>query len=381
MANPKRQTILIDFIPVSEFQRQIVVGVARFCREHLGYRHRTLSTEVNLVSDAGEIDGVIAIVPTADPHHSSTRFGKPVVNISTIAYPVPFPTVTIDNRAVGKMAAQHLIAQGYRSFGYHMESSVYFSRERGAGFIETLDQAGYGCSIFDTSTQADSRPAALNGSTTKWLTELPKPLGLFTHNDARASILVDLCRDARLSVPEEVGVIGVDNDPLLAHLAAPGLSSIDPGAAMIGYRAAETLVRLLRAGEPPAPCVLLPPKGLVERESTEHSRFGDPRVSAAVRFIRRHATLPVGVDDVVEAAGCSRRSLERLFRTNLGHTPAEEIRRVQVNHAKWLLVESDRSLTQVSERCGYQSFRNFATAFRREVGISASTYRKKMRSA
>ena len=380
MGPRKHINFLLDFTPVSEFQRQVAIGATRYCHEQEGFRCRTASMEANLMEDAEVIDGVIAIVDRADPNHASTRFHKPVVNVSTIAFPVPFPTVAIDNRMLGRLAAEHLIIQGYSSFAYHMESRVYFSVERGVGFSERLADAGHRCRVFDTGVYADATPRELHEKTLTWLKELPKPLGLFAHNDQRAAALMDLCRDGDLKIPEEIGLVGVDSDPLIAQSCRPSLTSIDPGASLVGYRAAELAAKML-AGQPvDSRPIFLPPKGISARESTQTQHLIDDRLAAAVRYIQAHAADPISVSDLLEAVPSSRRSLERLFQAHLGRSPAEEIRRVQINHVKWLLLEGSMPLSEIAARAGFSSFSNFATAFRREVGMTASVFRKRFQA-
>jgi LacI family transcriptional regulator len=381
MADRKHINLLLDFAPLSEFQRQIAIGATRYCHEHPGFRCRTASTEAIMMEDSEVIDGVIAIVDRPDPKHPSTRHSTPVVNVSTIAFPVPFPTVAIDNSALGRLAAEHLIVQGYRFFAYHMESRVYFSKERGLGFGEAIREAGSEFHIFDTGLHTSAAPRELHALTVNWLRQLPKPLGLFTHNDQRAAALMDLCRDAGLKVPEEVGIVGVDNDPLLAQLCRPSLTSVDPGASTVGFRAAEMLAQLLSGQVLDDRPILLPPKAVSVRESTQPLHLLADRLASVLRYIQEHWAEPFGVSDLLEAVPASRRSLERLFQTHLGRSPAEEIRRVQINHVKWLLMEGRASLSEIATRAGFSSFSNFATAFRREVGMTASAYRKRFRPA
>lgn len=379
MADRKHINLLLDFTPLSEFQRQIAVGATRYCHEHPGFRCRTASTESNMMEDADVIDGVIAIVETPDPEHRSTRLGKPIVNVSTIASDVPFPTVAIDNQALGRLAAEHLLVQGYRFFAYHMESRVYFSKARRSGFAEALEQAGKESHLFDTGDHASATPRELHALTRDWLRQLPKPLGLFTHNDQRAAALMDLCRDGDLKIPEEVGVIGVDNDPMLAELCRPSLTSVDPGASTVGYRAAELLSQILCGNPAENRPIFLPPKNVAVRDSTQPRHLVDDRLVTALQYIREHWAEPFDVSDLLEAVATSRRSLERMFQTHLGRSPAEEIRRTQINHVKWLLMEGRLSLSDIATKAGFSTFSNFASAFRREVGMTASVYRKQFR--
>jgi LacI family transcriptional regulator len=375
---PKHVTLLLDFTPISEYQRQIVLGANQFCREHQGYRVRAATNETVMVQDPDVIDGVLAIIESSDSIRRATRFNRPVVNVSTIMFPVPLPTVAIDNRTVGRLAAEHLLAQGYRSFAFHMESRVFFSCERQKGFAEVIKMSGAPYSVFDSGEHMEASSSQLNALTAAWIMELPKPLGMATHNDHRANALMDLCNDWGIKVPNEVGIIGVDDDPILTQLSWPNLSSVDPGAAAIGLRAAETLARILSGEEPPEHPIFLPPRGIVVRESTEPRNLIDERLSTALRFIRQHLTEEIGVDDLLEAVPASRRSLERLFQSHLGRSPAEEIRRARINHVKWLLLNRNLSLAEIADKCGFSSFRSFASAFRRDVGMSATAYRKRL---
>ena len=289
---------------------------------------------------------------------------------------MPFATVTIDNIAVGRLAADHLLAQGYPHFACHIESRAYFSRRRAEGFRQRLEESDHTCAIFDTAPDGEhgGDPSALRDATAQWLENLPKPLGLYTHNDNCAAALIEICQDVHLAVPEQIGIIGTDDEQLLLMTLSPTLSSIDPAPDVIGYRAAELLLDIIDGASPPAQPILIPPRGAVQRQSTVPVFLDDEILAMAVGFIRKHATDPITVDDVIDAIPFSRRSLERRFRQRLGRSPAEEIRRVQIDRAKWLLLESSQKRSAIARAVGYNSFRNFATAFRREVGMTPTKY-------
>jgi LacI family transcriptional regulator len=331
---------------------------------------------------------VIAVVRENNPNDPAARFGKPVVNISSVCHPVPFPTVTVDNELVGKMAAEHLMLQGYQYFAYHVDSRTYNSRARLAGFQKTLAAKGKSCGVFDIAVAGSDerlsvaeRQALLRRESAKWITQLRKPLGLFTHNDVRAAMIEDICQEAGFVVPDQIGVMGADNDELAFAFCSPPLTSIDMAGDLIGYRAAEVLVGIIenRIAPPSAP-ILIAPRRVVERASTQ-PQFGDDELLAqAVAFIRQHATKPISIDDVLDAVPLSRRSLERRFRERLGRSPGEEIRRIQLEVAKQLLIDTDQTLARITQRSGYRQFRNFASAFRRETGLSPSDYRKRFRT-
>ncbi len=373
--------ILADLPQYSAYWRGVITGIGKYCRQNSNLRLRLPTSEWEIIGDSESIDGVITVIGLPGSSHSATRKDKPVVNVSSIVANVSFPTITLDNKHIGRLAAEHLLEQGYQFFACHIESRVHFSVMRMAGFIERLKEARKSCSVFDT---APANGVVLSSSevhtkTLEWLNQLPKPVGLFTHNDGRATVLLDFCRDAGLNVPNQVGVIGVDNDQVICLASTPALSSVDVSPEIIGYRAAALLMDLIAGQSPPEEPLLVKPKGVIERQSTCPILMDDDVLSIAMAFIRDHSEDRIDVSDLLEIVPVSRRSLERRFREQLGRSPLDEIRKSKILRAKNLLVDSDLTLTAISAACGYQSFRNFATAFKRDVGLTPSAFRKSMR--
>ncbi|HEX8323001.1 MAG TPA: substrate-binding domain-containing protein [Tepidisphaeraceae bacterium] len=375
MTGPRHFNLLVDFSPTQQHQRQIILGVSQFCRQYPRFRYRTSASVTLFLKDAHSVDGVIALLENDD---AAARYGRPVVNVSSSHLPLPVPTVATDGRLIGKLAAEHLLRQGYQSFGCCMDTRFAFSCERLAGFSETVRAAGRPVDAFDTKSLTEADRVG-HVRLAEWLRNQVKPFGLFSHNDLQAVALIDACREMRLNVPNDVGIVGVDNDELLAELARPGLTSVDPGTPLIGYRAAEVLARMIQGESVPNGVIYLPPRDVVVRESSQSLSLIDERLKAALQFIRQNAARSIGVSDVIDHVPMSRRSFERLFSTALGISPAEEIRRVRINRAKRLIVEGELRLSAVAGACGYGAFRNFATAFRREVGVSPDEYRRTFR--
>jgi len=373
--------IMVDLQPQTAFWRGVISGAARYCVEHAELRLRFPSSEWALIGDNEEVDGVIAVVWTPETYAAPRRFGKPIVNVSSTVESTPFPTVTIDNKAVGRLAAEHLINEGYHHFAFHTESRVFFARQRLEGFKQRLAEMNRTCEVFDTAPHDGQDRTSFENrqATIEWLHALPKPTGLFTHNDGRASMLLDICRDIGITVPEQIGVLGMDNDLLLSETSEPTLSSVDPASDLVGYRAAELLVELIKGREPPAKPIFVPPRGIVVRQSTKPVFVDDQYLAEAVAYIRAHATDPLTIEALLDQVPLSRRSLERRFRDRLGRSPGDEIRRVQMEKARSLLIETDHTLTKIAAAVGYNQFRNFATAFRRDFGSSPSAYRKTFR--
>jgi LacI family transcriptional regulator len=190
---------------------------------------------------------------------------------------------------------------------------------------------------------------------------------------------LDACRRLGVGVPDEVAVLGVDNDEVLCELAAPPLSSIIPNTHRTGYEAAALLEQMMAGRKMAGETHLIPPSGLATRQSTDALAIEDTNVAQAVRFIREHACQGIRVQDVIRAVPQARRLLESRFRKLLGRTPHEEIIRVQLNRVKQLLVETDLSLSEIATRTGFAHVEYLSVVFKNKAGTPPSQYRAKNR--
>jgi len=213
-----------------------------------------------------------------------------------------------------------------------------------------------------------------------WLARLPKPIGIMACYDIRAQQLLDLCRELDIAVPEQVAVIGVDNDRLLCDLASPPLSSVIPNAHRSGYEAASLLDSLMQGVNVPAVAHLIKPLGVEARQSTNILAIDDPDVAKALRFIREHANEGINVSDVLRNVPISRRVLEHRFRQCLGRSPHEEILRLKVQRIRQLLQESDLSLQEIALQTGFEHVEYLSTVFKRETGSSPRAFRKEVQT-
>jgi LacI family transcriptional regulator len=209
-----------------------------------------------------------------------------------------------------------------------------------------------------------------------WIRSLPKPLGLIACNDFRGIQALDACRRAGIAVPEEVAVVGVDNEELVCTLAYPPLSSVVPNARSIGYEAAALLNRLMKWGPAPTTPLFIPPVEVVTRLSTDVNAIADPDVAAAMRFIREHACEGIAVADVLSQVPVSRSVLQRRFRNLLGRSIHGMIAGVRLQRAKRLLVETDLPLSVIAQRTGYSHVEYLCAAFRQAVGLPPGAYRR-----
>lgn len=295
----------------------------------------------------------------------------------------PFPYgVNNDDRLVGKAAAEHLIERGFRRLGYY-GLRLPFSRQREAGFVEAVEAAGCRCVVAHPVGRPQQRygwEAAIRGDTmSRWLRTLVPPIGVFAASDQLAAGLLLELEALGLRVPEDVAVVGVDNNELRCEYSPPPLSSVDPDLERVGLESARLVDRLMRGEAVPAAerHVLVPPIGVVPRQSTNVVAVGDDAVAEAVRLIRRNLEDPPSVDELAAAVKLSRSTLERRFRRQLGRMPGDEIRRARLQHARALLVETDRPLASIAAATGFAYLSHFSKAFRRAYGEAPRRYRQK----
>jgi LacI family transcriptional regulator len=211
----------------------------------------------------------------------------------------------------------------------------------------------------------------------RWIQSLPKPVGMMTCNDMRGQQVLDACRALRVMVPEEVAVVGVDNDEVVCTLSEPPLSSVVPDTERIGYEASVLLAQMMAGGGPLAGSkVFIEPTGIITRRSTEVLAMEDRQIAAVARFIREHACEGIDVSDVLRVAPLSRSTLDRRFIQIMGHSPKDEILRVRLNRAKQLLAETDFSQALIAEKVGFEHVEYLSRIFKKRVGKTPSEYRR-----
>ena len=329
-------------------------------------------------------DGILAEVIDAATAARFRGMRLPVVNVASRLLPGLLPSVTVDNDAIGRAAAQHLHERGHHRFAFVGIPDHRYSDERGQAFADELDRLGHRVSTSFGWPDHDAGTAPLTPEQDfrqlhDWLASLPRPIGIMACNDIRARHVVQLAMQLGLRVPEDVSVVGADNDELQCELADVPLSSVDVGLERVGYEAAALLDRLMRGEPEPAGPMRIPPAGVVTRRSSDVLAIDDPDVATAVAFIREHADRNIEVEDVLDVVHVSRRTLERRFAAVLGRSPREEIRRVHLDRARSLLSETDLPMPQVAQRAGFANAERLSAIFRRCVGQTPTAYRRQFR--
>jgi LacI family transcriptional regulator len=326
-------------------------------------------------------DGVISRHTTPALVRTCAELKLPLVDLNdTDTFP-GVPKIRPDNVALGHLGAEHFIERGYQHFGFTGFGNQGWSRERRDGFVEALRLAGRKCNIFDVDYPGDLTPVwdmQQIDELVGWMKHLPKPIGLMACNDMRALQVIAAAHLSSILVPEEVAVLGANNEPIRCELAYPPLSSVSPNAFQSGYKAAETLAALMARGKPASYDVRIEPIGVATRPSTDILAIDDRSVAAALSHIRQRACSGVTVDEIVKLTFTSRSQLEKKFRRHLGRSPQAEIRRVQVAKIKQLLHETDYPLKRIAEMTGFEHVEYMSVVFKRLAGDTPGKYRRNM---
>jgi LacI family transcriptional regulator len=327
--------------------------------------------------------GLIASIHVNSVVNALSSWRRPVVNVSAVLPGLRFPRVGVDNERVGQLAAAHFLERGLRHFAFVGPPDHVYSSERHAAFRQALEEAGHVVHSHHTPAGLPIDPMNLHWDldpgVNRWLRLLPRPVGVFVPSDDWGLQVSEVCRRLGLRVPEEIALLGVDDDDLECEMTRPRLSSVIVPAERIGFEAAALLDRLISGERPATAQILVTPPGVATRRSTEVLAIDDRNVAAAVRFIREHAHVPLRVADVLKEVVVGRRTLERKCHTALGWGVGEEIRRAHLDLARRLLVRTSLPMKVVAERSGFTDFRHMAGVFRQEVGMAPTTYRRQSR--
>lgn len=329
---------------------------------------------------SSEADGVMARVWPGAWAEAARACRSPVVEVMTSVMSQAVPSVQSDERAAGRLAAEHLIDRGLRRFGFVADVGSSFALEREAGFNEALEDAGFACSSMPReSMSVEGLRQSTQGERVMadWLGALDRPIGVLTHKPVVGLQLTQVCWQIGLRVPEDVAIVTVGDDPSLCELATPAMTAVTVDHERVGYEAARMLEALM-SGEPlAARHLIVPPLGITERQSTDTAAVADREVAAAMRFIDTHAHERIDVNDVVEATAVSRRPLERRFQKHLGRSPAEQLRRVRLNRARELLARTNLSIDAIAHRCGLASATRLGELFGRHLKLTPTEYRRR----
>ena len=388
---PRTIALLIE--TSSAYGRGILGGIVRYRRAFPGW---TVTVEQG---DLGERpprwltnwrgDGIITRTMNSSLLELAERSNVPVVNVSDREAGPPLPEIRSDDRRIGALVATHLADRRYRHLAFAGFDAEIWSARRRDGFVSVARERGL---LIPDERAIHSGPwrqavdrdwVAERTRLERWLLALPKPVGVMGCNDVRGRQILDACKALTIRVPEEIGVVGVDDDALLCQFCDPPLSSVVPDTETIGYLACERLAALMD-GVTPDPIgpgtVAVPPLGLRIRQSSDTLVVEDERLADAVRTIRLRACDGLTVSELVDEVGIPRSTLERRFRSEIGRSPQQEIRRVRVRRVKELLERTSLRIADIAIRCGFENPEYLYVLFKRMTGQTPAAYRDQARS-
>ncbi|MFA7004811.1 MAG: DNA-binding transcriptional regulator [Verrucomicrobiia bacterium] len=374
--------VALAFPPaVSHFVR-VLKGVLSYARRYTRWQCIISENEHSHFDDlAGwNGDGIIGLVVGAKDLAMARSFTCPVVNISGALADAGLPRVRPDYFAAGKLAAEHLLDRRFRCFAFHGIRDYFYSMQHKAGFLERLRTLGLPVSVFETALgNRQRRPwQARREELERWLRRLQPPVGLYCVRDECAVTVVEACRRVGLRVPQDVAIIGYDNNDTICELCDPPLTSITPRDEEVGFEAARLLDGLMSGRVKPAAQEIVVPVGtVVLRNSTDTVSVEHPALRKAVEFMHQHYARGIDVKEVAAHCGRSRRWLELQAHSALPGTLRNYLNGLRLRKAKSLLATgSDLLLKDMARVCGFSSVKQMVAVFRRLEPASLKMLRK-----
>ena len=328
-------------------------------------------------------DGMIARIETERIAEFVSRYQVPTVDVSAARLVKELPWVETDDETIGALGAEHLMQRGFQNYAFCGDPGFNWSLWRCESFRKSLAKQGLRFFEFQSVPKYAAEYSWVSEfeRLKKWLQELPKPIGVMACYDIKARQVLEACNDLDLAVPEQVAILGVDNDPLICDTCNPPLTSISLDAVGAGFRAARLLNEMMNGKPHSGESVRIAPIEIQERLSTDTVAVEDPDVATALRFIRENAIRNIRVADVLEHVNISRRKLESRFKKIIGNTPHEEIQRRRFDRVKNLLRHTDFSVAKIASLTGFDHSEYLSVAFQRETGMKITDYIKENRKS
>ncbi len=362
-----------------EFGRQLICGVARyaringpwsFYREPIG-----LKSSIPRLTE-WKPDGIIM----RDSLVKKELIDLKLPTISVVhdsKYPNYLPVVVTDAITIAKLASEHLLSKGIKNFAFCGFDNFIWSNERKRNFTNYIEESGYKVHLYNQRSNKKVYNWEKEQTQVKeWVKSLPKPVGIMACNDDRGQHILEICKLLNLKVPEEVAVIGVDNDPMICELGDPPLTSIALNVEPAGYAAAKLLGQLMDGEEMKGQQILVSATHVVQRQSTDLMAVDDVEVAKAISYIKQNAKNKILVADVVKQTNLARRSLEIRFRKVLHRSINREIRRTRVDWIIKLLIETDLPISEITSLFSFTDIEHISRYFKAETGMGLKEFRK-----
>ena len=373
------------------YGRDLTLGIARYAGLHGPWSFHVTPGDFKQQlprADFWHGDGVFARIVTEEIAEELLDADLPTVAVdidkskfTTSKKLSRFTDLRVDGETVGKLAAEHLLERGYDYYGYVGNEDEIWSRRRKASFCRAIEDAGFEVIEFEMgSSDLEGGFAAEEPRLAGWIATLPKPIGIMACNDEYGLHVLDACRRTRALVPQEVGVVGVDNDTLFCELCHPSLSSVSLNGIEGGFRAAAWLEELMKKGRNKRHSIVVEALRVVTRQSTDLIRAKHKGVADAISIINQTKGRGITAESLAKRVKVVRSKLDEMFRDSFGRSVSAEIQRVRFDQARRLLEETDYPIPAIAEAAGYSSASYMIQVFRRELETSPAKYRSAVRS-
>ncbi|MES2920339.1 MAG: DNA-binding transcriptional regulator [Verrucomicrobiota bacterium] len=364
---------------------RLLRGITTFASEHDWHISAASITKELVIPWGWNGDGVLTWLAGSDELCDFVlSVKKPTVDFSLRRATLPFAHVALDHLACAEMAAEHFLRRGFKNFLFYSDSENWTFEERGSGFVNLLVEQGYECTWLKWHTHKSYRKGRGEWSERRaWLVSklkhAPKPLAVFTANGTLAVEIMEVCEMTGITIPEEVALIGIEDDLLLPQNTHLPITAVEPNFEELGYQGAAWLDRLMRGAKIPERPIRIPPSCIIPRQSTDITAVSHEGLAKALRFIATNFNGNIDIDAVARHAGMSRRALHQAFTENLGRTPGELLRTTRIENAKTLLSETTNKVESVAVASGYPSVNSFFIAFKQHCGMPPAEFRKQAR--
>ena len=361
------------------FSRGMLSGIARYSSLNgpwTFFQKPPVYLNSNLTLNIQELkkwkpDGIICSISQAN---ELKYLNVPIIGYDPVNYSGVIPCVVSEHTMTGEMAAEHLLELAHRSYAFCGFNSLDWSNERCDAFCKVINKAGMEVNVYDNNNMSWSNEEYF---IKEWLALLPKPIGIFCVNDDRAASIAGVCRLLGYGVPEDVSIIGADDDEYICELENPPLSSVQMASKQGGYNAAHLLHQIIQGKEKMnGQRVIVKATGITSRQSTNALMVQNKEVRKALRFIRENHNQNIQVRDVVKSTSLSHRTLNDLFHAELGKSIIKQLNKVRINYISRLLIDTEMKVQEISLFVGYKDDRHFSRYFKRATGLTPQAYRR-----
>jgi LacI family transcriptional regulator len=355
-------------------------GIEKYALEHNWHLTSNLTRE-KVIPWGWEGNGILAWLGEGDDLAEFVKQArKPTVDFSLRRPHLQFARVVENHFHAAELVAEHFLSRGFVNFMFYSDADNWSYEERGLGFVEALKRSNHDCvwlrwhqsTAYRTDREQWKRKRNWLFSHLK---QAPKPLAVFAANDEQAIDILESCENNGIAVPEQVAIVGAENNLLASDAMRIPISSVDTNLETLGYRGAALLGDLMRNRKPPENPIRISPAGLVMRKSSDLLAVNHKGVAKSLRFMWEHAHEAIGIKDLVKVAMMSPRGLQKAFLANIGRTPGQELQRIRIERAKRLLAGSHHKIETLASMCGYQSANSFCVAFKHAAGMSPKQFR------